>query len=125
MTLTNNVYDILKKIVTVLIPAFITLYVGIDGVLTESGLSGLPYTEVVSGIAALLATVLGSMINVSSNGYSGEGTLIVDEAAALIEDEDDDSTSIVLDLDIPLEELLEKESITLVIDVVEDEDSQE
>lgn len=125
MTLTNNVYDFLKKIVTVLIPAFITLYVGIDGVLTESGLSGLPYTEVVSGIAALIATVLGSMINVSSNGYSGEGELIVDEEAALAADETDESVPIILNIDIPFEELVSKDSITLTVTAVSSADSQD
>lgn len=122
MTLSDNAYDVIKKIVTIIIPAFITIYVGVDGILVESGLSGLPYTEAVSGIAALIATVLGSMIGISSSGYSGDGSLLVDSETFY--DGESDDASIILNLDIPFEELVEKNSIVLKV-VLSDENEND
>ena len=77
MQLTNKVYDICKYIVMIILPALTTLYVGVSGVLATNGLPSLPYPEVVTGISALLCTFLGTVLQISSKSYKGEGTLTV------------------------------------------------
>ena len=78
MQLDNKVYDILKFVVTIVMPALATLYLGISGLLAQNGLGGLPYPEVVAGIITLLCTFLGTVLRISTNSYKGEGTLNVD-----------------------------------------------
>lgn len=70
MTLSSKVYDVLKWVLTIVVPAFVTLYLGINGLLVQNGLTGLPYPEVVTGIATLIATFVGSMFMISSNNYN-------------------------------------------------------
>lgn len=66
MIFKNSVYDILKYISLVVLPAIATLY------LTLSNIWGLPYgTEIAATITAI-DTLLGALIGVSSERYKKE-----------------------------------------------------
>ena len=69
----NKTYDFMKRLVTVVMPAFATLYLGLDAVV------GVPAPEKVVGVIALLATFLGVSLNISSNKYEPpvDGDMIV------------------------------------------------
>lgn len=66
MIFKNSVYDILKYVSLVVLPAIATLY------LTLSNIWGLPYgTEIAATITAI-DTLLGALIGVSSERYKKE-----------------------------------------------------
>lgn len=69
MTLTNKVYDTLQWVCRILIPAFITLYIAVNGVLISNGLNGLPYPEVVTGIVAAVNVFIGALMAKSSSDF--------------------------------------------------------
>ena len=69
MTLSNKVYDALQWICRILIPAFITLYIAVNGVLISNGLTGLPYPEVVTGIVAAVNVFIGALMAKSSSDF--------------------------------------------------------
>lgn len=62
--LTPKYYDILKKIVQVVLPAFITLYLGLAQIWDLSN------PEKVAGTAALINTFLGVIVGISGRRYS-------------------------------------------------------
>lgn len=109
MQLSNKVYDTLKFVVTIVLPAIATLYIAISGVLVANGLDGLPYPEVVSGIITAVVTFLGTILRISTNSYNGDGTLKIDTT--------DPAKDIYrLALDTPIEDLKGKKSVTLTVD---------
>lgn len=59
----NKVYDILKWIAQVVLPALITLY-GVIGTTC-----GIPYTEQIITIAVAVDTCLGTILGISSHQY--------------------------------------------------------
>ena len=61
--LSNKVYDILKYLVCVAIPALTTFYVGLSKVVN------VPYASEVAQISALVCTLIGSLIHISSTAY--------------------------------------------------------
>ena len=66
MIFKNSVYDVLKYVSLVVLPAIATLY------LTLSNIWGLPYgTEIAATITAI-DTLLGALIGVSSERYKKE-----------------------------------------------------
>ncbi len=56
MKLPNKVYDVLKRIVLVCIPAFTTAYVGL------SSIWGFPYADEVAKTSAVVCVLLGSLL---------------------------------------------------------------
>lgn len=66
MKLPNSVYDYLKFLCTVFIPAFSSLYFGL------SQIWGFPYGEEVTGTLAVIATFIGALIGISSINYYKE-----------------------------------------------------
>lgn len=64
MKLSNKVYDMLKWLALVVLPALSALYLGL------SGLWGFPYGEQVSGTIALVDTFLGAVLGISSANYA-------------------------------------------------------
>lgn len=64
MKLPNKVYDVLKWVVMILIPALTTLYV------TLAPLWGLPYADEVAKTSAAVVTFLGAVIGVSTIEYN-------------------------------------------------------
>lgn len=63
MKLSNKTYDTLKWIVMICIPALTTAYVGLAAVW------GFPYAEEVAKTSAVICTLLGALLNISSAQY--------------------------------------------------------
>lgn len=66
MKLPNKVYDVLKWIVLVCIPAFTTAYVGL------SSIWGFPYADEVAKTSAVVCVLLGSLLGISTITYHSE-----------------------------------------------------
>lgn len=64
MKLSNKVYDIMKWIVTIVLPGIATLY------FTLSGVWGFPYGEQIVGTIVAIDTFLGCLIGVSTAQYN-------------------------------------------------------
>lgn len=61
--MSNKIYDVLKFIAQIVLPALATLYV------TIASLWGLPYPEEISGTIMAIDTFLGAVLMISSNQY--------------------------------------------------------
>lgn len=61
--MSNKVYDVLKYIAQIILPALATLY------LTLAGIWGLPFGEAISGTIMAIDTFLGVALKISSNKY--------------------------------------------------------
>lgn len=61
--MSNKIYDVLKFIAQIVLPAMATLYVSI------ASLWGLPYPEEISGTVMAIDTFLGAVLMISSNQY--------------------------------------------------------
>jgi hypothetical protein len=66
MTMNNKVYDVLKFIALVVLPALATFY------LTLSGIWGLPYGEQITATITAIDTLLGALLGLSSKRYAEE-----------------------------------------------------
>lgn len=64
MILNNKVYDVLKFIAQIVLPAIATFYV------TVAGIWGLPYGEQISGTVMAVDTLLGALLMLSSSSYN-------------------------------------------------------
>lgn len=62
--MSNKVYDILKYIALIVLPAVATLY------LTLSTIWGLPYGEAVAATITAIDTFLGALLGISSKRYA-------------------------------------------------------
>lgn len=67
MKLNNSVYDVLKWVVLIFLPATGVFYAAVDGAF------GWGYTETVTTVLAAVATFLGALIGVSSASYKKDG----------------------------------------------------
>ena len=65
----NKVFDALKWIVMVFIPAVTTAFVGLDGIF------GWGYGDIVAKCSAILCTLLGSLLGISSVQYYKDGKI--------------------------------------------------
>lgn len=63
MKLSNGLYDVLKWIAQILLPALGTLYFAL------SSIWGLPYAEAVVGTITAVDTFLGVLLGISSSSY--------------------------------------------------------
>ena len=63
MTLSNKVYDTLKQVVIIVIPACTTFYVTLDAIF------GWGYGDTVAKVSAAVCTLLGSLMGISSVNY--------------------------------------------------------
>ena len=63
MKLNNKLYDILKWIALILLPALGTLYFAL------AGIWGFPYAEQVVGTITAIDTFLGVLLGISANTY--------------------------------------------------------
>ena len=66
MKLSDKVYDILKWIVMVVIPAITTAYVGL------SSIWGWPYADAIAKTSAVVCTLLGALLGISTAQYNKE-----------------------------------------------------
>ena len=64
MKLSNKVYDILKWIVMIVIPALTTAYVGL------AAIWGWPYAEAIAKTSAVVCTLLGALLGISTAQYN-------------------------------------------------------
>lgn len=64
MKMSNKVYDVLKYIAQIALPALGTLYCAL------SGIWGLPYGEQIVGTIAAVDTCLGVLLKLSSAAYN-------------------------------------------------------
>lgn len=64
MMLSNKMYDILKWCVMIAIPALTTAYVGL------SGIWGWPYATEVAKTSAVICTLLGALLGISTAQYN-------------------------------------------------------
>ena len=62
--MSNKVYDVLKFIAQMVLPAIATLYV------TLAGIWGLPYSEQIAGTVMAVDTFLGAILMLSSKNYN-------------------------------------------------------
>ena len=67
MKLSNKVYDVLKYVAQIILPALATFYVAI------AGLWNLPYPKEISGTIMAVDTLLGACLMLSSANYKKEG----------------------------------------------------
>lgn len=67
MRLNSKVYDVLKWIAQILLPAIGTLYFAL------AGIWGLPYAEQIVGTITAVDTFLGILLGISSYTYNKEG----------------------------------------------------
>ncbi len=62
--MSNKVYDILKYIALIALPALATLY------LTIASIWGLPYPEAIAATITAIDTFLGALLGISSKKYA-------------------------------------------------------
>lgn len=68
MKMSNKVYDVLKWVALILLPAMATFYAAIAAVW------GLPYTEQVVGTITAVDTLLGTLLKISSDNFKKQET---------------------------------------------------
>lgn len=64
MTLNSKVYDILKWITMIVLPALATAYVGL------AAIWGFPYADEVAKTTAVICTLLGALLGISTAQYN-------------------------------------------------------
>ena len=64
MILPDRIYDLMKWLTLVVIPALTTAYVGLSGVW------GWPYAEEVAKTSAVICTLLGALLGISTAQYN-------------------------------------------------------
>ena len=67
MKLNGKVYDILKWVVMIVIPAVTTAYVGLAAIWS------FPYAEEVAKTSAVICTLLGALLGISTAQYYKDG----------------------------------------------------
>lgn len=80
MKLSNKVYDYLKWITTIVLPALGTFYFAL------SGIWGFPYGEQIVGTIAALVTCLGVILGISSSNYNKETGKTYSNTVEFLED---------------------------------------
>lgn len=103
MRLNNKVYDVLKWIAQIFLPACSALYFAL------AKIWGLPYATEVIGTIAAVDTFLGILLGISSACYHGEGSLVVDGI-----DPEEETLSIALNES--LEDILKRDTVTLKVE---------
>ncbi len=75
MVLNSNVYDSLKWLVQIVLPAIGTCYAAL------AVLWGFPYAEQVVGSISAICVLLGACLRISNSNYDGDGVLLVNNDA--------------------------------------------
>ena len=104
MKVNNKVYDVMKWIVTIIIPAIITLYSSL------ASIWGIPYSEQIIATLAAIDIFLGVIMKISSKEYSKnlDGILYIDK------DGDDETNRYLFSID-DLDVVDQKDQITIKI----------
>lgn len=64
MQLNNKIYDVLKWVTMIFLPAFSAAYFALGGIW------GFPYVEQIVGTIAVVITFLGAMLKISTSSYN-------------------------------------------------------
>lgn len=64
MKLSDSLYDLLKWVVMIVLPALTTAYVGL------AAIWGFPYAEEVAKTSAVICTLLGALLGISTAQYN-------------------------------------------------------
>lgn len=75
MVLTDKVYEALKWLVQIFLPAAATLYAAL------AALWGFPFVEQVVGSIGAITVFLGACLKISNSNYTGDAVLNVDPSA--------------------------------------------
>lgn len=102
MVLSSPVYDKVKWVAQYLLPALATLWI------TLAKIWGLPYGTEIGATITGIDLFLGAVLGISSQNYKGDGTMIVDTS-------NDAKDLYTLDLNVPAEELADKDLITFKV----------
>lgn len=113
MLFENHVYDKLKIICLYVLPAVATLYFTLASIW-----DWLPYAQQVVGTIAAVETFLGALLGISTKHYNEknnepDGTMKVDSS-------DPEKEVYELNLNIPVEQLGEKDQVVFKVENVED-----
>jgi hypothetical protein len=85
MQLNSKVYDILKWITMIVLPACATAYVGL------AAIWGWPYADQVAKTTAVICTLLGALLGISTAQYNKDNyTNLYDDEEDIYPDEVDD-----------------------------------
>ena len=108
MKFNDKVYDVLKWVAMVVLPAIAAFYCGI------AAIWNLPYAEQIVGTITAFDTLLGALLGISSKSYEGDGTLLVDRT-------DPNGKEVYrFDLGNNLEKLDDKKKFVLKVDTTAD-----
>lgn len=102
MRFENKVYDVLKWIATLLLPALGTFY------FTLASIWNLPYSEQVVGTIMTVDALLGVLLGISSASYKGDGTLILSPNGQ--------NGEVELMIDMPMDDIRQKKSVVLAVE---------
>jgi len=104
MKIPNEIYDKLKWIVAIVLPAFIAMYSAV------AGIWGFPYTEQIVGTLAAITAFLGVILGISTHNYNKtcDGILHVDTS-------DETTDNYLFEVD-DLDNITDKNKITLKIE---------
>lgn len=105
--ISNGTYNLLKKVVTVVLPALATLYA------TLSLVWGLPNSEAVVATLAALATFGGVLLNVSTTSWNNSNAKYDGELSIVGMDEDTGHPNLELTITRDPQEMLHKRTIRL------------
>ena len=77
--LSNKIYDVLKYIAQIVLPALATLYLAL------AGIWNLPYGEAISGTVMAIDTFLGAILMLSSTKYNKKGEQYMEDNEEIVE----------------------------------------
>lgn len=103
MVFGDKTYKVLKWIALYLLPALGTLYFAL------ASIWGFPYGEQVVGTITAVDTFIGVLLGISTHNYNGDGTLVVNT-------DDPNKDLYELKLNVPVDELPNRNSITFKVD---------
>ena len=86
MHMSNDTYDFLKWLAQIALPALGTLYFAL------AAIWGFPFGEEIVGTITAIDAFLGAILQISSDNYEGDGTIVVDTT-----DPDKDLYSLLID----------------------------
>lgn len=104
MVLNSKVYDSLKWLVQIVLPAIGTCYAAL------AVLWGFPYAEQVVGSISAICVLLGACLRISNSNYDGDGVLTVDRD---LDESDENKYSLTLTKD--LATLADKKSFVVTV----------
>ena len=104
MVLNSNVYDSLKWLVQIVLPAIGTCYAAL------AVLWGFPYAEQVVGSISAICVLLGACLRISNSNYDGDGVLTVDRD---LDESDENKYNLTLTKD--LATLADKKSFVVAV----------